>query len=537
MAGYTTGMVVGSIVQNGVPCSGTVVFTPNDPAVTSALNISTGLPRATVASDGTFSASVPATDDTSLSTDDWSYEVTFDLANNVLNGVMFTVKVPGNTQVSLNGLPENVEIIPGVRYESGPPPPASWVGDQLVVGGAEGPHLTGQMGPQGVGNVVADTDGVPYWASTATLRGATILASGSNTADLNTITTPGVYYQSSSSGPTTALNYPQQPFAGLIEVFSNGSSMTEQRATYYDSNAAQFGIWTRTKYSSYPWSAWAKQPQASDVNTVQAQVTLLTGTNSVVPTTSLDALTTPGAYYLTGSQAVTGGMNVPVQAAGEVEVIAYTPSYVTQRFTTSAGSTFTQGVVYSRSLWGGAWSRWQQLAIVGAPGGSDLTGTGSPVGVITPASAGIYYTDTAGTCGAWRWLSTGTTNTSWIVDLGDTGWRNIASLIDSTQWSISVALLRRQNNVVTFIFRGSSANTWNAALYSTVTGWQPKDYTSHGTMGYLAALYGVGGFGSRQVISLFPIAGASTSVGANIAGEVSWFCEQAWPTALIGTAA
>ena len=49
-----------------------------------------------------------------------------------------------------------------------------------------------------------------------------------------------------------------------------------------------------------------------------------------------------------------------------------------------------------------------------------LRGTGSPVGVITPSSAGVQYVDLAATNGALLWISTGTTSSAWKVVDGDT---------------------------------------------------------------------------------------------------------------------
>lgn len=54
-----------------------------------------------------------------------------------------------------------------------------------------------------------------------------------------------------------------------------------------------------------------------------------------------------------------------------------------------------------------------------------LRGNGSPVGVITPASAGVQYVDLQATCGARVWISTGTTASAWRVVDGDTGKRYI----------------------------------------------------------------------------------------------------------------
>ena len=61
-------------------------------------------------------------------------------------------------------------------------------------------------------------------------------------------------------------------------------------------------------------------------------------------------------------------------------------------------------------------------------GAAVLTGTGMPNGVVS-APVGSYYTDTAGTNGAWRWLKkSGTGSTGWVVVDGDTGWRNVNDL-------------------------------------------------------------------------------------------------------------
>ena len=73
----------------------------------------------------------------------------------------------------------------------------------------------------------------------------------------------------------------------------------------------------------------------------------------------------------------------------------------------------------------------------------ELTGTGMPNGVVT-ANPGTYYTDTAGTNGAWRWLKkSGTGNTGWEVIVGDTGWRAIAV----TFITVGELYLRRVNNL------------------------------------------------------------------------------------------
>lgn len=76
--------------------------------------------------------------------------------------------------------------------------------------------------------------------------------------------------------------------------------------------------------------------------------------------------------------------------------------------------------------------------VVAGGGEFELRGTGMPNGVVT-ADPGTYYTDTAGTNGAWRWLKkSGTGNTGWTVIHGDTGWREIkTTLLDPAYWDVA----------------------------------------------------------------------------------------------------
>jgi hypothetical protein len=65
----------------------------------------------------------------------------------------------------------------------------------------------------------------------------------------------------------------------------------------------------------------------------------------------------------------------------------------------------------------------------GSPTAFELRGTGRPEGVVT-AAVGTYYTDTAATLGAIRWVkANGVGNTGWQVVYGDTGTRNVSSLL------------------------------------------------------------------------------------------------------------
>lgn len=86
----------------------------------------------------------------------------------------------------------------------------------------------------------------------------------------------------------------------------------------------------------------------------------------------------------------------------------------------------------------------------------EIRGTGMPEGNVK-ASVGTYYTDTAATNGAIRWIKTrGSDKTGWKVVYGDTGWRSVPQIL-SPSMTASVVKVRRINNIV--------------YLYAALTGW------------------------------------------------------------------
>ena len=77
-----------------------------------------------------------------------------------------------------------------------------------------------------------------------------------------------------------------------------------------------------------------------------------------------------------------------------------------------------------------------------------LYGTGQPNGQVA-APPGSTYTDVAVTCGAVKWIKMrGTSNTGWTVLYGDTGWRDVKSLLDSFWGNTSNLQLRRIGKTV-----------------------------------------------------------------------------------------
>ncbi|HQW51922.1 MAG TPA: hypothetical protein PL082_07690, partial [Tepidiformaceae bacterium] len=165
-------------------------------------------------------------------------------------------------------------------------------------------------------------------------------------------------------------------------------------------------------------------------------------------------------------------------------------------------------------------------------GGREVYGTGSPEGVVT-AAVGTYYTDTAGTTGAWRWQKrTGAGNTGWVVVDGDTGWRNVSSLLVNG-WTGS-AYVKRTAEVLTLELEGVSGSAATATTVLTLpVGFRVVTRASR-------LLYHTTAPALKRF--MLDAAGAVTLIGG--VPEVSTVYGQnltppgtAWPTALPGTAA
>lgn len=165
----------------------------------------------------------------------------------------------------------------------------------------------------------------------------------------------------------------------------------------------------------------------------------------------------------------------------------------------------------------------------GDPTAYELRGTGMPNGVVT-AEPGTYYTDAAGTNGAWRWLKTsGTGNTGWDVIHGDTGWRNIAPMAVNS-WVGRMRLRRIGSTCSLYLdfVRGGTA----VEVLTLPDGFRPIDNIKTNVLGggsiqsiYLSAL----GVMTKQNIA---------HTGPTSGGEIwSWPSNNPWPTTLPGTPA
>lgn len=159
-------------------------------------------------------------------------------------------------------------------------------------------------------------------------------------------------------------------------------------------------------------------------------------------------------------------------------------------------------------------------------GGRELYGTGMPEGVVT-ANPGTYYTDSAGTNGAWRWLKkTGTGNTGWTVESGDTGLRSVGSLLINGASVAGGLTVRRINNLIFWNAQALKGSV--GAVMASITGFRATSYATIGP-GQTATFYCSTGTnilvregGNAESVVYGQINGAPTA--------------DAWPTTLPGTA-
>ena len=174
---------------------------------------------------------------------------------------------------------------------------------------------------------------------------------------------------------------------------------------------------------------------------------------------------------------------------------------------------------------------------LGSSGPRVMSGTGSPEGVVT-APVGSMWTDEAATTGAIRWIKdTGTGNTGWVVEYGDTGIRDLtASDTPHVNTTVTYFQVRRQGTAVTLNYYQATSSSVNDVLMfdALPVGFRP----THN----ITAIRNRGGVlsASDQIVwdirsngqVYYSSAGAST-----MQGEVTWQTPDAWPTSLPGSAA
>lgn len=157
-----------------------------------------------------------------------------------------------------------------------------------------------------------------------------------------------------------------------------------------------------------------------------------------------------------------------------------------------------------------------------------IKGTGSPEGKVS-ASVGTIYTDTSATMGAIRWVKTsGTGNTGWRVEYGDTG---VRKLPPPEVFSGGVFRVSRTGDYVQMVIHA-------ATLTTTLTAWQAfitlppgfKTATSFRVQAQDAFLDVVDNGRLAQI-------GTNLAAGKIISFSAVYRTNDPWPTSLPGTPA
>lgn len=163
-----------------------------------------------------------------------------------------------------------------------------------------------------------------------------------------------------------------------------------------------------------------------------------------------------------------------------------------------------------------------------------LSDTGSPEGKVT-APVGSIYTDTVATNGAIRWIKTsGTGNTGWKVEYGDTGWRDITSLMTSSPAIVmgtgAKIAIRRTGGSVFFRVIGQATM---GGMFGNIVAAQPGLRPDLDTNS--PAAKGASFRNTRFWIRLEDGTRDVVLVESGRAVETMWSTTEAWPATLPGT--
>lgn len=153
-------------------------------------------------------------------------------------------------------------------------------------------------------------------------------------------------------------------------------------------------------------------------------------------------------------------------------------------------------------------------------------------------AVGTEYRSTDGPQGAWRWRKTGAS--TWTVTDGDTGWRDVKSLI-SGSWTFPSGLhilqfRRTAPDVIEFKFRGDSVDAQPVIIAPAPTGFIAGDYSSLGSAARVtspSAAHVVAAHATSSELRMYPI----PTAGGTYVARGRYASAQPWPTTLPGSAA
>ena len=170
----------------------------------------------------------------------------------------------------------------------------------------------------------------------------------------------------------------------------------------------------------------------------------------------------------------------------------------------------------------------------GIPVNLGYRGTGSPEGKIA-APVGSIYTDTAATNGAIRWIkASGTGNTGWKVEYGDTGVRNITSLIDGDPGAGTARIQRIGNTVMLSLF---NIPTPGDGSFLRIDNFIPEGFRSAFAWQYLGVGKPVGmdASGPLRIGTDGNLIIYRTPSEERVNGTITYISDTPWPTTLPGT--
>ena len=171
------------------------------------------------------------------------------------------------------------------------------------------------------------------------------------------------------------------------------------------------------------------------------------------------------------------------------------------------------------------------------------TGTGSPEGVVT-APVGSTYIDTAATTGAIKWVkASGTGNTGWVVEYGDTGWRNVSASMDATFLTANpnaTLFARRTGNTVRLSYKAGASATFTtnyANVYAIPSGFRPGSAYETPLMMLTSAASPGAAFKAAYFTDNALTSGNTWATATQYWGDSVYTTSDAWPSSLPGSAA
>jgi len=166
-----------------------------------------------------------------------------------------------------------------------------------------------------------------------------------------------------------------------------------------------------------------------------------------------------------------------------------------------------------------------------------IYGTGFPNGVVS-APVGSIYIDTAVTNGASSWIKkSGTGNTGWQVLEGDTGWRNVSSLL-ANGWTGSLYIKRTALGLSIHVEGLSSSAATSSSVIVLTSGFAPSTVPGVGlNRNFLSTATGPASMYRVTINSggIVQMQNFSTGMGT-MYGTMYMSTADAYPTILPGTA-